>query len=62
MQGKFLGFSSHVGSLIRLLKPYVSRKTDISLLSIPTVKSPKKMKPSYLGEYKGKTLESPSGS
>ena len=37
MQDGFSGFLQHVGSVIRLIRSYVSQKTVISLLSIATL-------------------------
>ena len=52
MQDGFSEFLQHVGSLIRLLQSYVSQKTNISLLSMTTLKSHTMIKFSYLDEYK----------
>ena len=56
MQDGFSGFLQDVGSLIRHLRSYISQKTVISLLSMPTLKSPKTMKFSYLDEFKANPL------
>ena len=38
------------------LRSYVPQETEISLVTMPTWKSPKTMKFSYLDEYKAKPL------
>ena len=56
MQDRLSKFLKHVGFLIILLRSYVSQKTDISPLSMPTLKSSETMKISYLDEDKAKPL------
>ena len=54
-QTKFAG--SYKKESVRHLRSYISQKTVISmLLSMPTLKSPKTMKFSYLDAYKAKPL------